>query len=205
MGDVPDLLRNRLRLDEEVVRSLRPALPRPFEVDHRIDHQIGDVDAPRPQIARHRLGENPLRRLGRREPRKAGLATQCRRVAGCDDCTLAGVDHRRGEPPRQIQQAHRVDLEVAIEDVRIDLAERAERAADGIVDHDSGAAEIVLHGRGHRLDLRGVGDIASIGFCARQLLLEGGKARFIPGEERDAVAARGEPSGERRAGAGPNA
>src|SRR5512134_2862229 len=72
---VPDLIGNGGGLDEEVVRLILVALARPGDVDHRIDHQVGDVHALGSQVARHGLGENALRGLRRREAGKARTAT----------------------------------------------------------------------------------------------------------------------------------
>src|SRR5713226_108123 len=76
MHDMPNLLRDCPRLDKEVVRPLRPAFPRPLQVDHGVDNDIGHVHALWAQLARHRLGQDPLRRLGRRETGEAGFAPQ---------------------------------------------------------------------------------------------------------------------------------
>ena len=60
-------LRNTSRVDEGVVGLLGHRLSRLREVDNTVDNDQGDVDAFRPQLARHQLGEAALRRLGRRE------------------------------------------------------------------------------------------------------------------------------------------
>jgi hypothetical protein len=41
MHDVPDLRSDRLRLDEELVRLSLETLPGPFEINYRVDHEIG--------------------------------------------------------------------------------------------------------------------------------------------------------------------
>jgi hypothetical protein len=56
MHEVPDLLGDRRRFDEELIRRVGPPLARPGEVDHRIDQHIGDMDALGPDLARDRLG-----------------------------------------------------------------------------------------------------------------------------------------------------
>src|ERR1051325_11847165 len=67
MRDVPRFVGDRGGLDEKLVRRLREHLACPLEVDDRIDDDVGDVHTLRPKIARDRLGEHALRRLGRRE------------------------------------------------------------------------------------------------------------------------------------------
>ena len=61
------------------------ALARPGEIDDGIDHDIGDMDALGSQFARHRLGEDALSGLGRREAGKIGSSAQGGGVAGHDD------------------------------------------------------------------------------------------------------------------------
>src|SRR4029077_15921927 len=128
------------------------------------------VDTLRTQIARDRLGENPLRRLGRRETGETWLTPQCRGIAGGNYRAFAGADHRRSKPPREVQQPHRVDLKIAVENLRIDLQERAERATDRVVDDDARITKIALDGRRRGLDLRGIRHVASISPSVRQLL-----------------------------------
>src|SRR3954451_21000298 len=56
MRDVPDLVGDRRRLDEEGVRGTGVHLAGPGEIDDGIDHQVGDVDALLTEVARHRFG-----------------------------------------------------------------------------------------------------------------------------------------------------
>src|ERR1700722_17132255 len=72
--DMPDLVRDRRGLDEELVGAFGPALPGPLKVDHGIDDDVSDVYTLGTQVARHGLGEDPLCRLGWREPRQSSLA-----------------------------------------------------------------------------------------------------------------------------------
>ena len=97
--------------------SARPPnnLPRPRHVDDRIDHDVGDVHALRPEIARHRLGEDALRRLGGREAGEVRLAAQRRRVAGRDERAAGPPRSCRREPAREMQERHDVDAEVPLE------------------------------------------------------------------------------------------
>ena len=57
-------LSNIVRASKKIVVGVRYHLPGPRAVDHGVDHDVGDVDSRRPQIARHRLREAALRRLG---------------------------------------------------------------------------------------------------------------------------------------------
>jgi Periplasmic binding protein len=202
---MPNLVRDRRGLNEKVVWPLRPALPRPLQVDHGVDDNIGDVHAFRTQIARHCLGKYPLRRLGRGETGETRLAPQCRGIPSGNDRALARGDHRRSKSPREVQQAHRIDLKIAVENLRIDLAECAECAADGVVDDDVGIAEIALYRRRHRFDLRRIGHVAAISLRAWQLFFQSGKTLLVPGEKGYAITAFGEPPGERRTRAGSDA
>jgi len=45
MGYVPYLRCNVARLDEEIVGRVWPHLAGPFEVDHRVDNDVGNMDA----------------------------------------------------------------------------------------------------------------------------------------------------------------
>src|SRR5579863_10589099 len=81
MRSVKNLVGDGRRLDEEAVGPILEALARPRHVDHRVDDDIGDMHALRSHVACDRLGQDALRRLGRREAGKAGTAPQCRRIA----------------------------------------------------------------------------------------------------------------------------
>ena len=65
---------NRRRLNEELIRPVLEALPRPGHVDDGIDHEIGDVDVLRTHLARDRFRKDTLRGLGRREASEIRLA-----------------------------------------------------------------------------------------------------------------------------------
>ena len=68
MRDVEHLVGDGVGLAEELVRFVGvDGNPRPRRVDGGIDVDVGDMYALGPEIARQRLGENPLCRLGRRE------------------------------------------------------------------------------------------------------------------------------------------
>src|SRR5215475_4804618 len=67
MHDVPDLLGDLARLAEELVRLVRLQSARPFQIDDRVDDDVGDVYAFGPEEARHRLRQHALRGFGRSE------------------------------------------------------------------------------------------------------------------------------------------
>src|SRR5215831_12515500 len=66
-------------------------------------------------------------------------------IAGHNDGPLTGGYHGRCDTTREVEQAHRVDLEVPIERRWVDLHERSPGAAHSIVDQDSGSAQFALH------------------------------------------------------------
>src|SRR3546814_20106331 len=82
-------------LDEEIIGLAGEALARPGNVDYRVDDEIGDMDAERPEFARDGFGEDALRRLGRREPGKSRAAEFGRRIAGAGDRADLGWEERR--------------------------------------------------------------------------------------------------------------
>ena len=73
MRKVPDLLRDRRRLDEEFIGRVGLHFSGPGQIDHRVDQHVGHVNPFRTELARYRLGENPLRRFGRSEAREIRL------------------------------------------------------------------------------------------------------------------------------------
>jgi hypothetical protein len=183
MNDVPNLVCDRLGFNEKFVWPIGVALPRPLQINHRVDDDIGDVHAFWTQLARQRLGKDPLCRLGRRKGGAVRLTPPRRRIAGGNDRAFAGADHRRGKSPRQIQQTHRVDLEVAVQNCRIDLEECTDCSANSVVDDDVRTTEIILDGGRRRFDLRGIRNVALITLCVPQFLLECGKTALASCEQ----------------------
>ena len=178
-------------------------LPRPRQIDDRIDHDVGDVHPLRPEVARHRLGQDALRRLGGREAGEVRLSTQRRRVAGRDDGAGTRLDHRRREPAGEMQQPHDVDAEVLLEHRRVEVEKVRERAADGIVDQHRRRPELAPHGLDRRVHLRGVADVADDAARSGDLPLERRQPLAIARQHRDAIPARGEPARQRRSVPGP--
>src|SRR4030088_3312540 len=114
MGYVPNLRCNVARLDEEIVGRVWAHLAGPFEVDHRVADDVGNMDALWSELTRDRFREHPLDGFAWRKPGKIGLAAQRRRVAGGDDHAATRFDHRRRRPANEVQQGHDVDLEVSL-------------------------------------------------------------------------------------------
>jgi hypothetical protein len=56
MNDVPDLVRDRLGLNEEVVRPTVEAFPGPFQVNNSVNDKVSDMHSLRAQFTRHRFG-----------------------------------------------------------------------------------------------------------------------------------------------------
>src|SRR4029077_6902898 len=174
LGDVPRLLGDRGRLDEEKVsRRLRSHGSRPFEVDDGVNHDIRDVHAFRSDLASHRLGEDPLRRLGRCKAGELRLPSQRRRVPCDDDGSFPRVDHRGRQSPGQMEKRHRVDLEIPIQHLGLDLEERAEGAAHGIVYQELRRAKLRAHSLDRGIELRFVAHVAGITARVLNLAFEG--------------------------------
>src|SRR3979411_3206561 len=106
MGYVPYLRCNVARLDEEIVGRVWPHLAGPFEVDHPVDDDVGNMDALWSELTRDRFGEPPLGGFAWRKTGKIGLAAQRRRVAGGDDHAATRFDHRRRRPANEMRQGH---------------------------------------------------------------------------------------------------
>src|SRR5580692_10198903 len=121
LRQMPRLLSDGGRLDEEFVGSVLEALARPGDVDHSIYNNIGDVHALRSEFPGHGFGQDSLRGLGWCEPGEGRLTSQGRSITGHDDAAAAGVYHRGCKPTRKIKQPHRVDLKIAVEHGRVDL------------------------------------------------------------------------------------
>src|SRR5215475_8061323 len=99
MHEMPDLVRDRARLDEEFVGPIVVTLPGPLKIDHRVDNDIGYVNALWTQLASNRFSQDPLRRFGGCETCETALAPQCRCIAGGNNGALALADHRGGKSP----------------------------------------------------------------------------------------------------------
>jgi len=87
MCDVVQLIGDRVGLREVVLRLILPIRKRhgglePWRVNRGVNADIADVNAPRAQILGKALGEDALRRLGRREGRPDRDAPERRSVAG---------------------------------------------------------------------------------------------------------------------------
>src|SRR5262249_38478262 len=67
LGDVPCLFGDSGRFDEEVVRLVVETLAGPGDVDYRVNNNVSDVNALRPEFPRQGFGQDTLRCLGRSE------------------------------------------------------------------------------------------------------------------------------------------
>jgi len=67
---MPRLFRDSDRLDEELVWLILETLARPGHIDHRINNNVGDMNALWSKLPRYGLGQNALRCLGRSEARE---------------------------------------------------------------------------------------------------------------------------------------
>jgi hypothetical protein len=74
MRNVPRLVRDVGRLDEEIVGGVGEALTRPGDVYNSVNKNIGDMNAFGPTVTRDCFGQNALCRLRWREPCKGGFA-----------------------------------------------------------------------------------------------------------------------------------
>ncbi|GLR95164.1 hypothetical protein GCM10007858_27980 [Bradyrhizobium liaoningense] len=93
------------------------------------------------------------------KPAKLALPDR-RGVAGDQDRALAAIDHVGRQFACQVQQTHHVDLEIALQHLRVDLAKAPPTAADGVVDQHLGRAEAALDVGNHAAHLIFVGDVA---------------------------------------------
>jgi hypothetical protein len=104
--------------------------------------------------------------------RQRRLAAKRRGVARDQDSAVAGLHHRGREAAREVKQAHGIDLEIAVQHLRVDLHERAAGAAHRIVDQHRRLAHLLAHRSDRRIELRLVGDVASKGLGVGDLVLE---------------------------------
>ena len=162
------------------------------------------MDALRPDFARDRLGEDALRRLGRREACEIRLAAERRGIPAGDDRTLSCGYHGWCKTTSKVQQRHGIDLEIAVHDLRVDVQEIAESAADGIVDEHRGHAQRLCRRRNYGVELCFVGHVTDKGFGIFDLVFECGETLAIAGEHRDGVTACREPAGDCRASSWPH-
>src|SRR5229473_6483639 len=81
--DLPIGLRDRVDTEQAILATLRhdlgPRLAEPLAIDPAVDHDMRDMDALRPVLPRHALGDRPEAGFGRREVRVTRLAPEARR------------------------------------------------------------------------------------------------------------------------------
>ena len=104
-----------------------------------------------------------------------------------------------------MEQRDRVDREVLLQQLGLDLLEVAEGAAHGVVDQDARGSELSCDARERFGDLCLVCDVARIGAGARQLRCELLQTALRAGEQGHLIAAGGKAARERAARAGADA
>jgi hypothetical protein len=201
VGDVEDRVGDRRRLREELVRLRRVRAARPRHVDHGVDDDVRDVDAVRPEAARHRLRQDALRRLRRRERRETRRSPPRRRVARDHDRAAAGVAHGRHERLPQVHQRQDVRAERLLEVLRRHVHEAAEVSADRVVHEHGGRPQVGADTRNDVVDRGAVRHVDGEAAAAVDLALERREPLGVARQHRDTVAARGEAPAQRRAGA----
>lgn len=159
------------------------------------------MDAFRAEFACHRLSEDALRRLRWRKARKVGTPAKRGGIPGHQNCAALGSHRRRRETAGEIEEAHRVDLEVVVQHARLDLQERAPHAADRIVDEHAWLAERALDGVNRTGDLGRVGDVAQEALGFGHFTLQRCKPVIVTGKHRHSIAALREAPCQRGPGA----
>jgi hypothetical protein len=205
VSHVPHLIGDVRGLNEEVVGCIGATSARPFEIDHRIDQDISDVDPFGAHFPRDRLGEDPLRRLGWSEAREITLASQSGSIARGDDGALARLDHERRHTSRKMQKRHDIDLEIALDDGRINFQEISERSADGVVKHDMGQAKFRKDLVKCFIETGSIRYIDGKCLCARNFRLDLRQPFLISRYHGDVVTALDETSNDRGSGPGADA
>ena len=108
-------------------------------------------------------------------------------------------DHGRRQPLREVKQRHRIDLEVPVEDLGIDVLEGAPRSAHGVVHQDRRRAHVAPQGGKRGVDLSFIRDVAGVGLGVLDIPLQRRQPLAIAGEHGDGVTAGGEPAHNRAA------
>jgi hypothetical protein len=126
------------------------------------------------------------------------------RVPGDDDGSFPRFDHRRRQPPGQIQKRHRVDLEVLIQHRGIDLEKRGESAAHGVVDQNLRRPELGARSLDRGVELLLVRHVARVSARLLDLALESVEPLLVPREHCHGVAAPREAARDRGSGSRTN-
>src|SRR5690606_37160190 len=84
-----------VRLEEKLITLVGQVLPGSWKIHHRIDDDECDMDAARPEAARHGLRQAALGGLGRRESRSPGSSSSRRCGADEDEVACLRRLHRR--------------------------------------------------------------------------------------------------------------
>jgi hypothetical protein len=123
--------------------------------------------------------------------RKAGElrpAAERRRIPAGDDRSSSSCDHCRGETAGEVKQPHRIDLEIAVQDLGVDFEEITKSATNGIVDQHRRRAKDGLHCGNYGVDLRFVGHVADIAVSIGDFPFERGEALAMAGKRRQSAA-----------------
>src|SRR6185295_14331765 len=153
--------------------------------DAAVDHEMRDVDALGPHLARQSLRQAAQRELAHGEGRRLGVALDARRGAGEEKAAALPRQHAFQRGLRDEEAAVGRDHQRPAHLVAIELEERPAHAVARVVDHEGRRVD---H-REQRLDLRGVGRIAGEGLRAGFLLQLRELVEVARGE-RDAHAGR---------------
>ena len=114
---------------------MRPVAPRPTQVNHRVDHHIGHMNALRAQVPSKRFSQNSLRGLGRCKSGKSWLAAKGRRIAGDDNSAATPFNHVGSNSSGQVQQTHGINPEGLFHILGVNFLKGAKNPARRIVDH----------------------------------------------------------------------
>src|ERR1700691_532045 len=139
-------------IDVKVVRAVLKPRARHRAANHAVDDDQRDMDACRPKMAAHRLGERALRHLALSEGRGAGRAPARGGRADDDDRPLTLTAHGWNRLLAAKKEPKRVDAPGALEILRLDLLDMAPDARAGVIDERVYLPEIRAHRRERRLD-----------------------------------------------------
>jgi hypothetical protein len=98
-----------------------------------------------------------------------------------------------------MKQGHRVDLEVPVEDLGIDVLEAAPGSAHGVVHQDRRRAHVAPQVGNRSLDRSFIRDVAGVGLGILDIPLQRRQALAIAREHADGIAAGGQPAHDRAA------
>src|SRR3989442_717341 len=133
MRHVPEALCDRSRTEHVLWLQIRTKLVNERHIDCAVHVDVRDVNAPRPQVARHHLRQAAERELGRPESRKAWEWTRSGGGTREDDGAVPFGEHRRHHFLRAQERAGRVHSPGGFEGARLRLHETPEGAHRRVV------------------------------------------------------------------------